>query len=486
MQTNDQTGNAVKLFISYTHDSPEHIDRVLALSNSLREDAGINSEIDQYHTKLNWPLWMEQKIEWADYVLIVCTQTYLRRWKGEEVPGKGLGAQWESLLTRQDLYEMGQQNEKFIPIAFDPSDLNFIPKPLRASTRVAVGADLSKISDLVNVILDIPKASKPPIRTSLAPIPCAAGFFSKRGPRRDFNLGLHDEEETLHTNMFVVDYPDTIYLGKAKVKNAETFIKKIKDAWFGLGNKPPVPSDFLFERGNISSFRNFNTPVWQALLKSKAITANGIMPSDSQALSESHSAKANFIKLLKRSLDHHCANIGTQYRIAYSKDMRCHLFTRKGDSNDSGSISTKALKVKGSRTVFQPITKVNANGGTDIQHWKHIAFRHRFVKYGETWYMTLTPFWAFTVDGRVKASRWQKTSSFNMQKPEKNRAVLGHVAFWESILCGEPDLLEVDSRFRLRPAPRLSVSPSIHDKDWVKIADEKEKKDFKEEEAQLL
>jgi hypothetical protein len=486
MVTDDKINQPVKLFISYSHDSPEHIERVLELSNSLRQDAGIDSEIDQYHTMLNWPLWMEQKIEWADYVLIVCTETYLRRWNAEEPPGKGLGAQWESLLTRQDLYEMGQKNEKFIPIAFDPSDLDFIPKPLRASTRVALGDDLSKISELVNVILDIPKAVKPPIRTSLAPIPCADGFFFDRSPRSSFNLGLHNDEETLHTNMFVVDYPETIYRAKAKVKKVETFIKKLRETWFELGNKPPVPSDFFFERGNISSFRNFNTPVWQELLKSKAITANGIISSDSQALSDSHSSKANFIKLLNRSLDHHCANIGTQYRIAYSKDMRCHLFIRIGESIDSASITTKALKVKGSRTVFQPIFKTNSNGGTDIQHWKHIAFRHRFVRYGETWYMTLTPFWAFTEDGRTKSSRWQKTSSFNMQKPEKNRAVLGHVAFWESILCGEPDLLEVDIRFRLRPAPKLSVSPSIHDKDWVKIADEKEKKDFKDEEAQLL
>jgi len=486
MVTNDQNIKPVKLFTSYTHDSPEHMKRVLELSNSLRRDAGIDSDIDQYYTKPNWPLWMEQKIEWADYVLIVCTETYLRRWNAEEPPGKGLGAQWESLLTRQDLYEMGQKNEKFIPIAFDPSDLDFIPKPLRASTRVAVGSDLSKISDLVNVILDIPKASKPPIRTSLAPIPCADGFFFDHSPQGSFNLGLHSDEETLHTNMFVVDYPDTIYRAKANVKNAETFDDKLRKAWFELGNKPPVPSDFFFERGNISSFRNFNAPVWQELLKSMAITASGIITSKSQALSEIHSAKANFIKLLNRSLDHHCANIGTQYRIAYSKDMNCHLFIRKDDSNDSGSVTTKALKVKSSRTVFQAIYKASSDGKTDIQHWKHIAFRHRFVRYGATWYLTLTPFWAFTQDGRTKSSRWQKTSSFNMQKPEKNRAVLGHVAFWESVLCAEPDLLEIESRFRLRPAPRLSVSPSIRDKDWVKIADEKEKKDFQNEEAQLL
>lgn len=36
-----------KVFISYSHDSPEHKDRVLALSDRLRAD-GVDCYIDQY------------------------------------------------------------------------------------------------------------------------------------------------------------------------------------------------------------------------------------------------------------------------------------------------------------------------------------------------------------------------------------------------------------------------------------------------------
>ena len=38
---------APKVFISYSHDSPEHAELVLALSDRLRQD-GIDSHIDQY------------------------------------------------------------------------------------------------------------------------------------------------------------------------------------------------------------------------------------------------------------------------------------------------------------------------------------------------------------------------------------------------------------------------------------------------------
>ena len=35
------------VFISYSHDSPEHVDRVLAFANQLRRD-GIDCTLDQY------------------------------------------------------------------------------------------------------------------------------------------------------------------------------------------------------------------------------------------------------------------------------------------------------------------------------------------------------------------------------------------------------------------------------------------------------
>jgi len=44
------------VFISYSHDSREHMDRVLELSNRLRAD-GIDCHIDQYEMSLpeGWP-----------------------------------------------------------------------------------------------------------------------------------------------------------------------------------------------------------------------------------------------------------------------------------------------------------------------------------------------------------------------------------------------------------------------------------------------
>lgn len=54
-----------------------------------------------------WPLWCERQIEAADFVLMVCTETYRRRVKGDEPQGAGLGVVWEARIIRQLLYDGG-------------------------------------------------------------------------------------------------------------------------------------------------------------------------------------------------------------------------------------------------------------------------------------------------------------------------------------------------------------------------------------------
>src|SRR5207253_363756 len=87
---------APRVFISYSHDSPEHDQQVLAVSDRLRAD-GIDAVIDQYETapSQGWTRWMRDEIERADFVLVICTETYWRRAEGREDLGIGLGVNRE-------------------------------------------------------------------------------------------------------------------------------------------------------------------------------------------------------------------------------------------------------------------------------------------------------------------------------------------------------------------------------------------------------
>ena len=85
-----------QVFISYSHDSPIHVDRILVLSERLRAE-GVDCRIDQYEQSPaeGWPLWCERQVEQSTFVLVACTETYLRRFKGEEASQIGLGVTCE-------------------------------------------------------------------------------------------------------------------------------------------------------------------------------------------------------------------------------------------------------------------------------------------------------------------------------------------------------------------------------------------------------
>lgn len=131
-----------KVFISYSHDSDEHKDRVLALANRLRL-GGIDATIDRYEASPpeGWPMWMERLVRDSDFVLIVCTDVYLKRAQGKEEPGKGHGARWECVLTYQQIYDAGSKNAKFVPILLQGGERSHIPDPLKPATSYRCTTD---------------------------------------------------------------------------------------------------------------------------------------------------------------------------------------------------------------------------------------------------------------------------------------------------------------------------------------------------------
>jgi hypothetical protein len=125
-----------RVFISYSHDSPEHRQRVLALAERLRKD-GVDAQLDRYVAgtpKEGWPRWMLDKLDWADFVLVVCTEAYYKRFRGHGEPDKGKGGDWEGNLITSEIYNNKSKTAKFVPIFFDSKDGRFIPEPLRDNT----------------------------------------------------------------------------------------------------------------------------------------------------------------------------------------------------------------------------------------------------------------------------------------------------------------------------------------------------------------
>lgn len=117
-----------RVFISYSWDSDQHRERVGEFSDLLRLEYQIDCWLDQYEEDPgSWPHWMERQIEQAEVVLVVCTNNYLSRFKGELGEGGGRGVRWEGTIIINHLYNVGPGDSKFIPIGFSAEDLRHTP-----------------------------------------------------------------------------------------------------------------------------------------------------------------------------------------------------------------------------------------------------------------------------------------------------------------------------------------------------------------------
>jgi tetratricopeptide (TPR) repeat protein len=125
----DAANRRPKVFISFAHESDESDARIQSLAGRLRA-LGIDavSYLTELFPEEGWTLWMERQLEEADFVLMVCTESYRRRAEGKEKAGAGGGVKWESMLIRNALHQAGTVNSKFIPVVFDAADRKYVPQ----------------------------------------------------------------------------------------------------------------------------------------------------------------------------------------------------------------------------------------------------------------------------------------------------------------------------------------------------------------------
>ena len=164
-----------RIFISYSHDSDVHRALVLSLSNRLRAD-GLDCQIDQYVNGFpaeGWQRWMENNVEAADFVLMVCTPIYLKRFRGRDREG-GRGVTFEGVVISQTLYDHFYENTKFVPVLPEAGVMEDVPLPLKGFGAFQMAGDYEKLYRFltgqpevvvpeVGAVVDLPSPSPQPL-----------------------------------------------------------------------------------------------------------------------------------------------------------------------------------------------------------------------------------------------------------------------------------------------------------------------------------
>jgi len=150
-----------KVFISYSHDSPDHKRWAAMLATKLR-DNGVDAILDQWEIGPgdDVPLFMERELSAASRVLVVCTPEYVR--KAES--GEG-GVGYERIILTAELVN-DVASTKFIPIIRAGSEEHLKPVFLETKYHVDFRNDEefeAKLDELLRALLNAPAVDKPPL-----------------------------------------------------------------------------------------------------------------------------------------------------------------------------------------------------------------------------------------------------------------------------------------------------------------------------------
>ena len=150
-----------KVFISYSHDSPEHRRWVSELGAKLRHN-GIDAILDQWDLGPGDDVtqFMERGIIDSDRVLVVCTDQYVRKANAAE---GGVGYE-RMIVTAQLVEDLG--TNKFIPVIRQTSGQEKTPIFLGTRVYIDFRNDSqfdSEFDKLIHELHRVPVVEKPPL-----------------------------------------------------------------------------------------------------------------------------------------------------------------------------------------------------------------------------------------------------------------------------------------------------------------------------------
>jgi len=150
---------AVRVFVSYSHDSEAHKTWVRSLATDLR-GAGVDATLDQWDLKpgQDMSMFMQRGISESDRVVLVCTESYVKK---AEAGSGGVG--YERLILTAELVQ-NIDTKKFIPIVRNNRLTRKVPNFLGPRLYIDFSDDglyIEKREELLRELLGVPANVKP-------------------------------------------------------------------------------------------------------------------------------------------------------------------------------------------------------------------------------------------------------------------------------------------------------------------------------------
>lgn len=249
-----------KVFISYSHDSPDHNKWVAALAELLIKN-GVDVILDQWELRLgdDVPKFMERGVRIADRVLVICTEAYVRKADG----GEG-GAGYEAMIVTGELIR-NLGSSKFIPIIKQDNN-DMLPSAL--STRFYVNLSNPESYDeeferLLRELHEVATMSKPVLgKNPFAKKPSGAEIPSSAESTKSLKSildGLGKGDDIYFSALEIARQGDLIAWRKL-IQAVKRPVPELIHAWLD-GPGATVPNDYKDYPELLTSLVNIYIPL---------------------------------------------------------------------------------------------------------------------------------------------------------------------------------------------------------------------------------
>jgi hypothetical protein len=260
------------------------------------------------------------------------------------------------------------------------------------------------------------------------------------------------KREVLYSNLLPVTYvAEDLYIAETSFRFADRLWGDLRRYDSNAGG------EWLLKNQRLFSFHDLTEYPWNQLCETGTVER---FQSDEWAFSDEPDRQRDFVRLLNEAL-----RTKTRPDLENSRKKACLYFAPTKDRTTRHFAYQGPSGTRTSRAVFQ---SYQAKAIRDhIYYYRHSAFQHRFRRFGNTWYLEITPTYHFTNDGYHLHRDYEGLLS-GIKRIEHNPAVLGQVVMWADYLGRRGDLFTQEYPFlRFAPLTTFDLEGGIDEEAWL-------------------
>jgi hypothetical protein len=262
-------------------------------------------------------------------------------------------------------------------------------------------------------------------------------------------------QETLTSNLL------NIARFEAKVYSANTPLasgKEVREKLKTIDQYPPW--EWAFGNGKqLYSFHDLSTSPWKSVCDVSSIKEHD---TESLAFSDDWQMRNAFTQLLDGCLRAQLR----PWRMGYSKEEDCDYFL-PSPLNVERDITYQSRSNRTSRDVVKKY--LHQKDKTRIAYYRHNGMSHRFLRFGESWFLMIEPTYVFTIDGKhpdpYREEHLSKIKSF-----EGDAAISGSIFMFADLLKDRTTMFEEPYKFLgYGQLESCTMEVGIDDEAWARM-----------------